>query len=629
MHPRLLELYNRELRHVREMGAEFAHQFPKIASRLTLDGVEVADPYVERLLEGFAFLAARVQLKIEAEFPRFVQQLLEVTYPALTAPVPSMAIACLRPDPAEPKLAAGVTVDRGATLRSTVLRGADTRCQFTTAHAVTLWPLQIEAVQYFTYAADLPLVHLPPEAARAKGGLRIRLRTLNDLPLSQIGVDRLPFFISAPDETAYRLYELVLGAPLGAIVQPAQRPAPHFDWLGPRSVGAVGFDDSEALMPPSRAGFRGYRLLQEYAAMPQRFLFFEVSGLAAAFGRAKGQELEIVLLFSRGDTGLEALIDQRSLALYCTPAVNLFRRRLDRIQVAEGQWEYHAVVDRTRPIDYEVFRIERVTGFGPAQAGEQLFLPLFAHLHHEGSDHGAYFTTRREPRLISPSRLAEGPRSSYRGSEVYLTLVDPSDAPYRGDLRQLSVEALVTNRDLPLLLPAGGAEARDRDDFVLESSAPVAGVRCLRGPTRPALYPDHGVQAWRMVSHLNLNYLSLLDCDEREGAAALRALLQLYGPIGDEAFRRQIDGVRHCRVRRVVRRLPFDGPLTFGSGAQIELACDELAFQGASAFLLTAVLEHLFARHAGINNFTETALRSESRGLVMQWPPRIGTRPIL
>jgi type VI secretion system protein ImpG len=627
VNPRLLELYNQELGHVREMGAEFARQFPKIAGRLSLDDVEVADPYVERLLEGFAFLAARVQLKIEAEFPRFVQHLMEVTYPALLAPVPALGIARLDPDPAEPKLAQGVRVPRASMLRSVHARGADTRCQFRTAHEVTLWPLQIASVQYFSFAPDLPLARIA-DAARARGGLRIRLCAFDGIELDDIALDRLAFYIAAADDPAFRLYELIFGHLLGVLAVPGERPAPWSEWWGPQAVRAVGFDEDEALLPPARAGFRGYRLLQEYAALPQRFLFFEVQDLARAVRRG-GTEFELVLLFDRGDAALESLIDAASLALHCTPIVNLFPKRLDRVQVGAGQWEFHVVADRTRPLDYEIYRLEQVTGYGGAGFGELRFQPLYTSHHLEAPETRAYFTVRREPRLIAPAARNEGPRSSYRGSEVFVALVDPHEAPFRDDLRQLAIEALVTNRDLPLLLPAGGLEPADRNDFLLETSAPVARVSNLRGLTRPRAASESGAVAWDLVSQLSLNYLSLVDANEREGAALLRSMLLLYAPEDDAALRRQIEGVSTVAARQVVRRLPFSGPLTFGTGVEITVTCDELAFQGGSAFLLGAVLDRFFARYAAVNTFTEAVLRSTTRGEIKRWAPRAGTRPLL
>ncbi len=143
MDPRLLRYYNRELQHVREMGSEFAREYPKIAGRLGMDGTEVADPYVERLLESFAFLTARVQLKIDAEFPDFTQNLMELVYPDYLAPLPAMAVAQFNPVPEEGALADGLLVPRNTSLRSITGKGDRTACEFRTGHDVTIWPVEM------------------------------------------------------------------------------------------------------------------------------------------------------------------------------------------------------------------------------------------------------------------------------------------------------------------------------------------------------------------------------------------------------------------------------------------------------------------------------------------------------
>jgi len=190
MDPRLLRLYSDELVHLRERGAEFAREFPKIASRLSMDGVEVNDPYVERLLEGFAFLTARIQLKLDAEYPRLVQHLLEAVYPNFLAPIPSMMVVQLVPDASDPNLVHGARVRRGSSVRSGLPRGQNTLCEFRTAHEVRLWPIEIASAQYFSVAPDLPLSRLPG-GNRAKGGLRIRLRALSGASFRQLAIDSL------------------------------------------------------------------------------------------------------------------------------------------------------------------------------------------------------------------------------------------------------------------------------------------------------------------------------------------------------------------------------------------------------------------------------------------------------
>ena len=631
MDPRLLRLYSDELTHLREVGAEFAREFPKIASRLGMEGMEVTDPYVERLLEGFAFLVARVQLKLEAEQPRLIAHLLEATYPNFLAPLPSMMIARLGVDTADPNLTRGFAVPRGTALMSELPRGQDTRCEFRTAHTVTLWPIELVSAQYFSHAPDLPLAQLP-QAQGTKGGLRIRLRAGGGLAFNQLGLDRLAFYISARDEVAFRLHELVLGASTGTLVSTGAGPARASvadPWRGTESVRPIGFAADEALLPESLRAFSGYRLLQEAAAMPQRLLFFEIGDLAARLAQVSGDEVELIVLFRRGDPALEALVDATSLALFCTPAINLFRKRLDRIQLGPGSWEYHVVPDRTRPMDYEVHSLDSVLGFGTGRVAQQAFLPLYATYHEtsphaQGEAHG-FYTVRREPRMLSQRQQQQGPRSSYIGEEVYLSLVDPRHAPYREDIRQLSVSAWVSNRDLPTLLPHGGPEGA-APQWRLDGPGPVLRVDALRGPSRPVTRRPVGDLGWSLVSHLTLNHLSLVGESPQRAAAALRTMLGLYAPPEDVGWARQADGVRALEARTVVRRLPFKGPLSFGTGIEIVLELDELAYQGTSAFLFASVLERFFARHAAINSFTQLSLRTPQRGEVMRWPPRIGLR---
>ena len=621
MDPNLLRHYNEELAHLREVGAEFALEFPKIAARLSLDGLEVSDPYVERLLEGFAFLAARIQLKLDAEHPRFVQHLLETVYPGFLSPVPSMMIARMRPDPLDPNLQRGFVVKRGSALTSEQVRGQNTRCEFRTAHDVTLWPIEIESAQYFSFAPDLPLAKLPV-ARPVRGGLRIKLKLHGGLKFKQLRLDRLPFFISAADDVAFRLHELVLGSAVGTWVSGGGTNAAA-GFTDGESVQPVGFGEEHALLPETLRGFSGHRLLQELAAMPHRYLFFEVDDLARRLATVDADETEIVILFSRGEVALESLVDAGSLALFCTPAINLFPKRLDRIQLGTGTWEHHVVPDRTRPMDHEIHTLESVTGYGVAQVAEQSFAPLYASFHEEGGGNSAYYTVRREPRLLSARQRLDGPRSAYIGQEVFLSLVDPQNAPYREDIRQLSVTALVTNRDLPTLLPGSSST------WVLDAAGPAGRIETLRGPTRPVQRLARGDVGWSMVSLLTLNYLSIAGEEPKRAAAALRSLLALHGPEQDPSWAKQIESIHWLEARSVVRRLPFPGPLTFGCGVEITALVDELGFQGSSAFLMGRVLERFFARHASANSFCETVLRSASRGEIMRSVPRIGTHAVL
>jgi type VI secretion system protein ImpG len=251
-----------------------------------------------------------------------------------------------------------------------------------------------------------------------------------------------------------------------------------------------------------------------------------------------------------------------------------------------------------------------------------VFLPFYAkYSGHDSHHHSAYFTTRREPRLPSSAQKRRGSRSSYIGTEVFLSLVDPAETPYHSDLRQLSIKTRCTNRDLVLQMPVTG--------LTLEIAAPVTNIQVISGPTRPGVPLADGAVSWRAINHLSLNYLSLVNSTPDEGAAALRELLQLYIPQADVAARRQIEGIRSVAIRPVVRRMRGPGPLAFGRGLELTVTVDEIAFEGNAAFLMGAMLERYFARHVSMNSFTELVLRSDTRGEISRWMPQPGARPTL
>jgi type VI secretion system protein ImpG len=384
--------------------------------------------------------------------------------------------------------------------------------------------------------------------------------------------------------------------------------------------------DEQALLPVTWRSFQGYRLLQEYFAFPQRFRFVELTGLDRAVRRATSDDLELVILLGRGEGTLESVVDASNIALFCTPAINLFPRRAGRVHVTPDSFEYHVVVDRTRPMDFEVYEVTGVVGHGIGAGSDQPFLPFYAAYHAaDAGQPGRYFTTRREPRLVSTAQKRRGGRSSYIGSEVFVALVDAAQAPFSGDLRELSIQTTCTNRDLVLQMPIGGGAT----DFTLDIAAPLTSIRVLHGPSRPYTPVADGAVSWRAINHLSLNYFSLVNSSPPEGAAALRDVLGLYVAGLDPAAHKQIDGVRSVRVEPVVRRLHAPGPLAFGRGLEITLGVDDIAFEGGSAYLLGSVLHHFFKRHVSINSFVETVLRSEGRGEIARWLPHPGARPTL
>lgn len=625
MDPRLLNYYNRELQHIRELCGEFAKEYPKIAGRLGLEGLECADPYVERLLEGFGYMAARVQLKVDAEFPRFTQHLLEMVYPHYLAPTPSMAMVQINPDLSEGALAEGFTIPAGTSLRSRVAASDQTPCEYRTAHEVTLWPLEISEAEYLGTTAAVAALGVT-NLTRVKAGIRLRIKTTAGLTFNQLSLDRLAVYLRGVDKLPMHVYEQLMAHPVGVVLQPPRGKGLWREVVSKARIRPLGFADDEALLPYGPRSFQGYRHLQEYFAFPERYMLVELGGLASGVRRCEEDELDIIVLLEASDAVLENALDASHFALFCTPIVNLFKKRADRIHLSNKTTEYHVVPDRSRPMDFEIYGVDSVIGFGTSNEQRQDFRPFYAADDiNDTRENQAYYAVYREQRQLSSKQREFGPRSSYIGSEVFISLVDANEVPYSSNLRQLALTTLCTNRDLPLQMPVGSGKT----DFALDSGAPAVSVRCINGPTRPQPSSARREIAWQLISHLSLNYLSMADSDDGRGAAALRQLLGLYAHMQDPSTRKQIEGVVSIKSRPVHRRISVAGPIAFGRGLELTLTMDEQGFEGTGVFLLGAVLEHFFAKYVSINSFTETVLSTTERGEVMRWPPRIGQRHVL
>jgi type VI secretion system protein ImpG len=623
MDPRLLGYYNQELKFVREMGAEFAAAYPRIAARLGLEGdVECADPYVERLIEAVAFLTARVQLKLDARHPEFTQHLLELIYPHFVAPVPSCGIVEFIPDPKEGSLLTGLRLARGTTLRPPLAKGARTACEFRTAHEVTLWPIGVTEARYVTGAGALAALGVGGQP-RARAAIRLRLKCAGGIHFSALPLERLVFHIKAGGDIAARIYEQVMANGL-AVGARALDSRAGLQYCPTGSIREVGFSDLEAMLPATRRSFAGYRLLQEYFALPERYLFFALSDLREVLRGCDAEQCELFILLDRPQAALENQLEASQFRLGCTPVINLFPRSVDRIQLHPFDTEHHLIPDRNRPQDFEIYSIDRMSGIGAAGEASIPVAPFYGVDHRSGPAAGQlYYTLQRRLRLPSARQQQSGSRSSYAGTECFVSLA--GDPALQQQLRQLDAHALCTNRDLPIQIALGSA----RSDFLVEGGAPVESVRCITGPTYPRPSSAFGDTAWKLISHLSLNYMSLLDDGVSEGAGLLRDMLSLYSDPANPAVVRQIEGLRGIAHDAVVRRLPLPGPISHGRGLRISLTVEEAAFEGTGALLLASVLERFFAAYVSINSFTQTRVVSSTRGEIKEWPARLGTRPLM
>lgn len=621
MDPRLLDYYNRELAYIRELGQEFAQEHPKIAGRLGMKGLEVADPYVERLLEGFALLAGRIQLKMDAEFPRFSQRLLELIYPHYLSPTPAMGIIKMHPTEVGGGITGPFLVPRHSVLRAPVSPGQVTPCQFRTAHDVQLLPIALTQAWLEGQASD---VRLPANQKKVGSSLHLVIESLGKRELKAIEFDDLPVYIGGPTDRALLLLELICGRLVGGSIRWSAEGKEQQKWISPDQVEGMGFEENESLIPYGEQSFSGYRLLHEYFACPDRFRFFRIRGLRNVLKSVQSARLEIVLHFDRAANELEKVVTESHFQLFCTPIINLFEKRGDRIDISLSHFEHHLLGDRTRPLDYEIYSVSAIHGYASNNTEVQTFLPIYETL--GGLDHGnsqAFFSLRREPRKLSEVARRNGARTGYIGSEVFAQIVDRQDAPYPHTLNRIAPEMLCTNRDLSLLITSAGERS-----LQLAVSAPVLRVELVTTLTRPAASIAERKATWRLLSHLQLNFHTLTDTSPSEGAKVLRELLSLYAQLSRPETAQQSEAIASVNLTPMYARIRQPGPIIYGRGVDIHLSVDQAKFGGASPWLFGAVLERFFARHVGLNSATRLKMGTLQAGPFAEWATRLGQRPL-
>ncbi|WP_395697039.1 type VI secretion system baseplate subunit TssF [Methylocella sp.] len=646
MNREFLDHYERELKLLHEQAREFAQDYPGVAERLggLLD--ERADPMISGLLEGAAFLAARVQLKLKHEFPEFTANLIEELVPDCLAPTPSALMLRTVPPYGDPALRDGLKISHGAYLDAVYReRERQISCRFRLAGDLRMLPFEITAAEYFGSSAPLQALGVPagPEAL---AGLRISLTCRSverredepsdeevanrpDLWADGVSADELPIHFLGPEGDAAALYEQIFAARVGVhlrMLDPFGDPV--VVQLPPDCVEQIGFREEEALFPRNDRLFSGFDLIREYFTLPRKFLGLRLVRLRAALKKMRARDVDVIFSFSELNPRLQVAVRPDMLALYAAPAVNLFEKTLDRVQVKPNVHEHHLVPDRSRPLDFEPHRVLSVVAHFRGGRDQAPARPLYcADAQGEGRG-GLHFSVRRLPRRRSGREVERGPVSDYVGSEMFLSLVDHGE----GDVAELGVRALCSNRHLCELLPVGEGGA----DFHFVENMTID-LRCVGAPTRPrepvvsqlrsrgeSAYA--GRVAWRLINLLNLNHQGLVERGAGRNAEALRETLSMFADLSDSATERRIRGLRSVDSRPVTRRMRQAGGVGVARGLEVTVTIDEKAFEGSGAFLLGAILDRFYCEYAGFNHFTQVVIRSVERGVVMRWPPRAGLR---
>ena len=629
MRDELLGYYERELIFLRRMGAEFARKYPKVAARLLLDEEKIEDPHVERIVEAFAFLAGRISLKLEDELPEITESFLNVLYPHYLAPIPSMAISQFSYGSPKDKLTAVQNLKRGSRLISRAASG--TQCRFRTAYDVQLLPLVIESA-----ALESPA----PKDAQGKfaeSHIRISMHCYGGASLSELALgdtgeppEFLRFYLNGDPQLVYPLYEIIFNHASGVEFRPKDKPLGAQAMttitnlqlkiadpviLPPDFIKQVGFDETEALLPYTKRSFPGYRLLTEYFTFPYKFLFFDVHGVDRAIANKFGSHFDIIIHLKNITPPL-APVNKETFRLGCSPIINLFSRTSDPIYLSNRKYEYQVIPDVHRQMTTEVYSIDEVVTTDPRTNTTREFSPFYSlkHAYGEQMEKTFWYAVRRASQ-----------KQDDDGTEVYLSMVDMNFNPSVPAAEVISVTATCTNRDLPAQLPFGGKSS----DFEVEGTALLSHVRCLTKPTETIRPPQRRAVQWRLISHLNLNPLSLVATKDGK-PEALQEILHLYNFNDTSATRQQILGITGIESKKVVRRIGGHIGAGFIRGLETTLTFDEEQFVGGGMYLFACVLERFLALYTNLNSFSQLVVRSDQQEeIVKRFPPRAGEQVLL
>jgi len=617
----LLLYYERELTYLRRLGAEFGARYPKVAARLQLEPSKCDDPHVERLLEGVAFLNARLHRRLDDDLPELSEALLEVLYPLHVRPVPSLSVVELELDAELGKAATGYHVPRGAELRSRPVQGM--ACRFRTCYDTTLWPVTVAAAEFTTPDRAGPGVRI----ANAVGAVRVELRAFAGVRLADLTLDALRLHLAGDPGVVDTLYELLANNAGAVLVRDPDRPAQAPRALAAGAVRPAGFAPDEGLLPLPRRVPAAHRLLQELFVLPQKFHFVDVAGVGDALRAlgcgARAELIVLVTPFERAErrAALELGLTADSVRLGCTPVVNLFAQTAEPILLTERQLEYPVVPDARRRLEVETWSVDEVKAITPSAGEVRAVAPLYAHRHAAGGAGGADGTSGPDI-FWHGVRRASGWRTD-RGTEVLVSFADRSGRPRSPEADVASLTLTCFNGDLPSRLPFGLDE---RGDFELVPGGPVRRVRCLLKPTavvQPALGRS---LLWRLVSALSLNHLSLVD----GGEEALQELLRLHNVGEGAAGERQIQGLATVQSAPAYARVASEHGVAFARGRRVEVGFDEEHFPGGGVFLFASVLERFLALSTSMNSFTQLVAHSRQRRRpVGEWAPRAGWRALV
>lgn len=614
---RLLPYYERELAEFRQLGAEFAQTYPKIARRLQLEPEHCADPHVERLLEASAFMAARIHHRLDEDYPEITEAFLQAMYPHYLRPVPSTSIVQANPDPKRTGFGTSFFIPRGSAVESPLVT-KQTKCLFRTSFDLDVHPLEIQSARLeLTQASDY-LRRITPHAAV----LTLKLENFGQRPISELNLSQLRFFLDGDASLTSLLYELMTTRLANVRVHDGSDDPQKTLLLPKEALRPMGFLPEESLLPTDSRTLDGHRLLSEYFAFPDKFMFIEVGKLNHSALQSADRSLVIQFIFSQYPDSerhnrLAKIMAPAFFKLNCTPIINLFERSATPIRVDDRRSTYAIQPSQQEKDSFEIYAINEVRSVERKGHTDNSIVPAL---------YGAFQPPASQDnriRWVESRKPSTRPQDTAFETEIGFVHLD------KGPIEELpevyGIEVTCTNRNLCQFIPFSSTSS-DATDFTFLDGASKNRCALLRKPTPTLRISSRQGYQWRLIAHLSLNHTSFV----KGGKESIQRMLSLYNITDSATLNRQIQGLVELKTESGVTRLPGKGFPTFVRGLEVHLTFDENHYVGANMFLFGMILEQFFAQCSPPNSFVRMHMHSRQReGEIVAWPPRTGDGVLL
>ncbi|MFW2096919.1 type VI secretion system baseplate subunit TssF [Acinetobacter sp. ULE_I057] len=577
----LLPYYEKQLQEFGQQSRAFADKYPKIAQRLSLNQEQIDDPHIERLIQAFSLIAARIDKKLADSYDIFTRSLFEVMFPQYLRHFPACSVVSFEDLNKQKQLKDVHIIPKGTTLKSRSFKGV--QCEFNTSAEVKLLPIQLESLSFQTNPSAH--IHLNQNAT-----LNLKFELLNPAK-NWLKNEKLPIYLDAISNFPLQVLDHIFHKETSFSLRINNKVVPI---KNPFEV--IGFDENESLLPVDQHTHHAYRLLIEYFCFPEKFSYLNLNldFLKLLKEENLSFEVQIHLKLNLNDQAIIRNYSELNVAnfkLFTSPVVNLFEKQAEPQKINHKNLEYPLMTDAHHPEFYQVYSIVEMNLIREKSNQDQVvypILPFFAMSHYHGDDIQFFYA-------LNPTVL----QNQY--VETGYSIISKQLEPHSIKSDFVSCKLLCSNRELP-------HEALGQSNNVLNLNDSTVARRALvlKRPTAPFQFEKNKNEQWRIISHLSLNTLALMKGD---AVSHIKELLELYNLPKSKENHLIIDAIKKIEfeiTNKLVEAKPF--PM-FVRGVKVLMDVDVQVFRGHSLYIFSELISHIFNLKVQMNSFVDVFVR--------------------